>query len=200
MLEGCADASSPLQVLEVRAAPDLDGLGGLLLPGGESTTMSRLCDRYELWEPLGAAVEAGLPLLGTCAGMIMMAKEVSGATRNFAQRTLGALDVDVARNAYGRQLDSFETDLEVPEFKAHGLGEEPLRAVFIRAPRLERLGPDVEVVARHKGEPVAVAQGQHLACAFHPEIADDDRLHRLWLRRIQELETQRSEQIEAVRS
>jgi len=170
----------------VRDWHSLGELDGLLIPGGESTTMSRLCDRYELWQPLQRAVGDGLPLFGTCAGMILMARGIAGGTRNFEQKSLFALDIDVARNAYGRQLDSFEADLEMPALPAAGLGSQPLRALFIRAPRLERVGPEVQVLAAHRGEPVAVRAGARFAAAFHPELAGDDRLHRLWLAAIAE--------------
>lgn len=178
MLRQCG---ARVQVLEVRDAQALARVDGLLIPGGESTTMSRLCERYDLWQPLQETAGRGLPLFGTCAGMILMARGVQGGTRNFEQRSLGALDIDVARNAYGRQLDSFEAELDVPALQEADLGSEPLRALFIRAPRLERVGPGVQVLATHRGEPVAVRQGARLAAAFHPEIAGDDRLHRLWI-------------------
>jgi 5'-phosphate synthase pdxT subunit len=131
-------------------------------------------------------LEAGMGVLGTCAGMILLARNISGATNNFQQKTLGALDIDVARNAYGAQVDSFEADIEVP-----ALGRQPLRAVFIRAPRITRTGDDVEVLATHAGEPVLVQQrtasGQVLmAASFHPEIAGDARLHRLWIAAVQQ--------------
>ena len=160
-----------IENVRVRTVKNLENLDGLILPGGESTTMSRLCERYDLWQPLHDAVARGLPLLGTCAGMILMAKNLSGQTRNFTQQTLGVLDVDVARNAYGSQLDSFETTLEWEE------NQSPLKAVFIRAPRLTRLGNAVQVLARHDGEAVAVREGVRWACAFHPEIAGETRLH-----------------------
>lgn len=176
MLQGCG-----AQVVEVRDAQALAQVDGLLIPGGESTTMSRLLERYQLWEPLQEAVDGGLPLFGTCAGMILMASGIEGATSNFRQKSLAALDIDVARNAYGRQLDSFEASLEMPALPQAGLGSEPLRALFIRAPRLERVGPSVQVLATHRGEPVAVRSQARLAAAFHPEIAGDNRLHLLWL-------------------
>lgn len=179
ILEQCA-VEIPLETVRVRDAKALEVIDGLILPGGESTTMSRLCERYELWQPLHDAVAAGLPLFGTCAGMILMARNLSGQTRNFTQRTLGVLDVDVARNAYGSQLDSFETTLQWQD------NEPPLNATFIRAPRLTRLGNAVQVLVRHDGEPVAVHQGLWWACAFHPEIAGETRLHRAWLRAIME--------------
>ena len=187
MLAGCG-----AQVLEVRDAQALSEVDGLLIPGGESTTMSRLCERYELWQPLQDAVGRGLPLFGTCAGMILMAKNISGATRNFEQKSLSALDIDVARNAYGRQLDSFEAELEMPALQEFDLGSEPLRALFIRAPRLERVGPNVQVLARHEGEPVAVRLGARFASAFHPELAGDDRLHRIWLASIATLKAHKA--------
>ncbi|HEX8464744.1 MAG TPA: pyridoxal 5'-phosphate synthase glutaminase subunit PdxT [Abditibacterium sp.] len=159
----------------VRAAADLDDLQGLIIPGGESTVMSRLCDRYDLSAPLKAKIEAGMPTLGTCAGLIFLAKTIEGGSPNFAQTTLGILDVSVQRNAYGAQTDSFETDVWVPEL------EESIRAVFIRAPRIESVGEGVEVLAQHEGAPVVVRQGSIVALAFHPEIAGESRVHRLWL-------------------
>lgn len=170
-----------LEVLAVRDAETLHRCDALIIPGGESTVMSRLCDRYGLWQPLQEKLDAGMGVLGTCAGMILLARNITGATNNFQQKTLGALDIDVARNAYGAQVDSFEADVNVP-----ALGEEPLRAVFIRAPRITRTGEDVEILATHAGEPVLVQQQMPsgpvlMAAAFHPEIAGDSRLHRLWL-------------------
>ena len=162
-------------VVTVRAAENLKDLNGLIIPGGESTVMSRLCDRYELWVPLQEQIENGMGVFGTCAGMILMAREVSGATKNFAQKTLGLMDVSVARNAYGAQLDSFEADIEVPV-----LGS-AVRGVFIRAPRIEKVGEGLEVLARHEKAPVVVRRGKHMALAFHPEIAGETRLHQLWL-------------------
>lgn len=165
----------------VRDAEGLNQCDGLILPGGESTTMSRLCDRYGLWQPLRERLAAGMPAFGTCAGLILLSKSIQGGAQTFAQSTLSALDIDVARNAYGRQLDSFESDVEVPTFEPAGLGGAPLRAVFIRAPRIVRVGGEVEVLAWHEGEPVAVRSGNCFGAAFHPEIAGDSRLHRLWL-------------------
>ena len=159
----------------VRAAPDLEGLQGLIIPGGESTVMSRLCDRYDLTQPLKQHIEAGLPTLGTCAGLIFLAKTIEGGSANFPQSTLGVLDVSVTRNAYGAQADSFETDLFVPEL------EQSIRAVFIRAPRIEAIGADVEVLANYQQAPVLVRQGSIVALAFHPEIAGESRVHKLWL-------------------
>lgn len=171
VLEACG-----ADVVPVREAAALENLDGLVIPGGESTVMSRLCDRYDLWQPMQQKISDGLGVLGTCAGLILLAREISGATQNFAQKTLGVLDITVERNAYGAQLDSFEADVDVPV-----LSGAPVRAVFIRAPRVARLGPGVEALAAHDGAPVIVRQGRHLALAFHPEIAGDLRLHRLWL-------------------
>jgi len=170
-LEACG-----AQVVAVRDAAALEACEALVIPGGESTVMSRLCDRYALWGPLLRKLESGMGVFGTCAGMIMLSRHISGATRNFSQQTLGVMDIDVARNAYGAQVDSFEADVTVPL-----LGDTPLRAVFIRAPQITRHGEAVEVLAEHAGRPVIVRQGPLLATAFHPEIAGDIRLHRLWL-------------------
>jgi 5'-phosphate synthase pdxT subunit len=196
ILEGCAGVS---RVVPVRSAEELNGCDGLIIPGGESTVMSRLCDRYGLWEPLSTRIEQGMGAFGTCAGLILLSKNIEGGTRNFQQKTLGVLDVDTARNAYGAQLDSFETDValqphaasaneatsEYSEADELGTENEPeatLHAVFIRAPRITRCGNEVRVLATHEGEPVVVQQGRIMAAAFHPEIAGDARLHELWLR------------------
>jgi pyridoxal 5'-phosphate synthase pdxT subunit len=149
------------EVREVRTPADLDGLDGLVLPGGESTTMTLGIEREGLAEPLRDLVRSGTPVLGTCAGMIMLDRD-----------HLGLLDVSTRRNAFGRQVASFETDLTIEG--------EPVRAVFIRAPWIERAGEDVEVLAEVDGHPVAVRQGNVLAVAFHPELTGDGRLHR-WL-------------------
>lgn len=163
------------QVILVRAPADLTGLDGLLIPGGESTVISRLCERYALTEPLRAQIGAGLPAFGTCAGLIFLAKSLEGASRNFPQTTLGVLDVSVARNAYGAQIDSFETDLPVAE-----IGDS-VRAVFIRAPRIASIGDGIEVLASYEDAPVIVRQGAILALSFHPEIAGERRIHQMWL-------------------
>jgi 5'-phosphate synthase pdxT subunit len=150
---------------EVRVPADLDGLDGLVIPGGESTTISMGIESAGLAEPIRAHKRSGGTVLGTCAGMIVC-----------DDAHLGLIDATVARNAFGRQLQSFEADLEV-----EGAGEEPLRAVFIRAPWVERRGPDVEVLAAYGGHPVAIREGGVLACAFHPELTDDSRLHALFM-------------------
>ena len=146
----------------VRTAAELEGLDGLVIPGGESTTMTLGIERERLAEPLRELVRTGKPVLGTCAGMIVLDRE-----------HLGLLDVSARRNAFGRQLHSFEADLDFD-------GDCPLRAVFIRAPWVDEHGGDVEVLAEVDGHPVAVRQGRILAVAFHPELTDDHRLHR-WL-------------------
>jgi pyridoxal 5'-phosphate synthase pdxT subunit len=157
----------------VRLPQDLEGLDALVLPGGESTTMRRLIDRYGLRQPILAMAGRGAPMLGTCAGMILMARR----TNDDDEPVLGMLDVAVERNAYGRQLDSFEMEIDMPS-----LGTQPLHGVFIRAPVVAEVGPGVEVLARDAdGRPIAVRQGKVLATAFHPELTGDRRLHRLLL-------------------
>ncbi|HUH16353.1 MAG TPA: pyridoxal 5'-phosphate synthase glutaminase subunit PdxT [Methylomirabilota bacterium] len=157
--------------VEVRLPRDLVDLDALILPGGESTTMRRLIDAYHLREPIAAMARAGAPMLGTCAGMILLAERLSDGE----EPLFGLLDVEVQRNAYGRQLDSFEADLDVP-----ALGSEPLHGVFIRAPVVTDVGPRAEVLARDPdGRPVAVRTGRVIATAFHPELTPDRRMHRL---------------------
>jgi 5'-phosphate synthase pdxT subunit len=157
--------------VEVRLPRDLVDLDALILPGGESTTMRRLIDAYGLREPIASLARAGAPMLGTCAGMILLAERVDDGD----DPLFGLLDIAVRRNGYGRQLDSFEADLDAPS-----LGEEPLHGVFIRAPMVTDTGPDAEVLARDPdGIPVAVRQGRVLATAFHPELTPDRRIHRL---------------------
>lgn len=182
-----------VQTLEVRSIEELQNVDALVIPGGESTTMSRLCDRYGLWEPLRARIEAGMGVFGTCAGLIMLATNITGGSRSFAQSTLGALDIDIARNAYGKQLDSFEADLAI-ESASHATA--PLHAVFIRAPRIERVGEGVEVLARHNDVPVVVRQNKVMGASFHPEIAGDARLHRMWLQSLDHEEDSMSEAVE----
>jgi 5'-phosphate synthase pdxT subunit len=159
--------------IEVRLPRDLVGLDGLILPGGESTTMRRLIDLYGLRDPIVALARGGAPLYGTCAGMILLADRIADGD----EPVLRLLDITVERNAYGRQLDSFEADLDIPS-----LGDEPLHGVFIRAPVVSEVGPEVEVLARDQdGRPIAVRQGSVMATAFHPELTGDRRLHRLML-------------------
>jgi len=149
----------------VRTAADLAEVSCLAIPGGESTAISRLARLHGLVEPVRERVANGMPLFGTCAGMIVMAAEVIGGEPLF-----GLMDIVVERNAYGRQIDSFEADVDV-----EGVG--PVKGVFIRAPQVMRTGPEVETLATHAGRPVVVRQGSMLAAAFHPEIAGDARLH-----------------------
>jgi 5'-phosphate synthase pdxT subunit len=158
----------------VRTPHDLDGLDGVVLPGGESTTMSKLLDANDLRRPLAWRLAAGLPAFGTCAGLILLATHVLDGRSD--QQSFGVLDLDVRRNAFGRQLDSFETELSVDE-----LGEAPLPAVFIRAPWVERTGAAVEVLAEVDGHAVLVRQGPVLASSFHPELTEDGRLHELFV-------------------
>ena len=150
---------------EVRVGEDLEDLDGLVIPGGESTTIAMGIESSRLEEPIRAHHAAGRPILGTCAGMILC-----------DDAHLGLIDATALRNAWGRQLQSFETDLSF-----EGLGEEPLRAVFIRAPWIERYGPEVEVLAEFEGHPVAIRDRNVLACAFHPELTDDLRVHALFM-------------------
>ena len=161
----------------VRLPHDLDGLDGLVIPGGESTTMTMLMERMGLLESIDRAVRGGLPTLGTCAGMIVLSDRVSDGRDG--QTVLGALDIGVRRNGYGRQVDSFEADLDVS-----GLEGGPFPGVFIRAPMVEEVGT-AEVLAEHEGRPVAVRQGRVMALAFHPELSGDLRLHREFLRLVE---------------
>jgi pyridoxal 5'-phosphate synthase pdxT subunit len=155
----------------VRLPGDLDGVSGLILPGGESTTMRHLIGRWGLAEPILRLAAGGAPLFGTCAGMIVLSREISSGERPI----LPLLDVTVERNAFGRQLDSFEADLAVPI-----LGDRPVHAVFIRAPVIDNVGPDVDVLARlDDGRIVAVRQRNVIATSFHPELAGETRFHRL---------------------
>ncbi len=161
---------------EVRLPKDLEGLDGLIIPGGESTTIIRLMRTSDLLDPLRKLAGDGFPIWGTCAGMILLAKRLDDT----GIPALDAMDMAVRRNAFGRQVDSFEADLHVPV-----LGEPLFRAVFIRAPIIEDVGPDVEVLARlPDGVPVAARQGHLLATAFHPELTSDDRFHRYFLEQL----------------
>jgi len=157
----------------VRRPEELVGLDGIVLPGGESTAIDRLARRFGLREPLVAALRAGLPAYGSCAGMIMLADALVDGLPD--QQTFGGLDVTVRRNAFGRQVDSFETELAVAGIEA------PVHAVFIRAPWVERVGPSVEVLATAADHPVAVRQGALLATSFHPEATGDTRVHGLFV-------------------
>ncbi len=171
-----------LRSLDVRAVPVKDadalaGVDGLVLPGGESTTISMLAIRWGLMEPLRGAVRAGMPVFGSCAGMILLADTVLDGRAD--QEPIGGLDMVVRRNAFGRQVDSFEADVDFP-----ALGEEPIRAVFIRAPWVESVGPSVDVLASVPADSddriVAVRAGGLLATSFHPELTGDHRVHALF--------------------
>ena len=158
---------------EVRLPSHLESIGALIIPGGESTTLSRLMDIYALKEPVKRMAASGVPIWGTCAGMIMMARELPEDDPT----PLGLLDIQVARNAFGRQVDSFEADLVVKPF-----GDETFRAIFIRAPAISQAGKEVEVLAAlPDGRPVAVREKNLLATAFHPELTGDTRFHRYFL-------------------
>ena len=163
----------------VRRPSELAGVDGLVLPGGESTTMIRLARVFDLLEPLRSRVGSGMPVYGTCAGMILLADHLLDARDG--QETLGGIDMTVRRNAFGRQVDSFETQVHVAD-----VGAVPVHAVFIRAPSVEKVGPDVEVIARlenpdRAGTIVGVRQGPLMATSFHPELTGDTRLHRLFV-------------------
>jgi len=159
--------------VEVRTPADLASVDALVMPGGESTTMSLLLETSGLFDPLAERLAGGLPVLGTCAGMILLAREALGGRAD--QRTFGAIDLTVRRNGYGRQRDSFETDLDVAGLDA------PFHAVFIRAPIVERVGDSVTVDATVEGHPVLCRQGSITTAAFHPELSGDLRLHQMFL-------------------
>jgi len=180
------DVREHLEILEatgvsaraVRRPSELEAVDAMVIPGGESTTMAKLATIFELFEPLRSRIAAGMPALGTCAGMIMLADTIEGGTED--QETVGGLDVVVRRNAFGRQVDSFETDVDFTAF------DSPVHALFIRAPWVERVGDGVEVLATVGSGPavgriVAVRQGPVMATSFHPEITRDDRVHRYFV-------------------
>ena len=164
-------AAIGVEGVRVREPRDLEGVSGLILPGGESTTMRQLIERWGLRQPILDLADRGAPIFGTCAGMIVLSDEIAGGEPPI----LPLLDVTVERNAFGRQLDSFEADLAVPV-----LADRPVHAVFIRAPVIERTGPDVDVLARlDDGRVVAVRERNIIATSFHPELAGETRFHRL---------------------
>ena len=174
-----------LPTRQVRTPADLAGLDALVMPGGESTTMSKLLDTSGLFDPIDAAIADGLPVFGTCAGMILLATEVLDGRPD--QRSFGAIDIAVRRNGYGRQLDSFETELDVAEL---GVDAAPFHGVFIRAPKAERIGPGVDVLAEHDGVPVLVRCGPITVASFHPELAGDHRLHAQFLNHVTRSQTE----------
>ncbi len=162
-----------VDAVEVRTAPQLDAVDALVIPGGESTTMSKLLVSQGLHGPLAKRLEAGMPVFGTCAGMILLADQILDGRPD--QVPFGRIDLAVRRNGYGRQIASFETDLDVV-----GL-DESFRAIFIRAPKVEQVGDGVEVLAQVDGVPVLCRSGSVLVASFHPELTDDTRLHRLFI-------------------
>ncbi|MBV8194509.1 MAG: pyridoxal 5'-phosphate synthase glutaminase subunit PdxT [Candidatus Dormibacteraeota bacterium] len=176
-LAALADAGA--EATTVRSAGELEAVDALVLPGGESTTMGRLLRVYDLEQPLRLRLDNGMPTLSTCAGLILLSREVIDGRSD--QLMLGTLDVVTRRNAYGRQVDSFEADLDVEP-----LGVAPFRGVFIRAPQIEALGESVHVIAQLSGRPVAIEQGPHIGLAFHPEMTDDSRLHGYFVERVDE--------------
>jgi 5'-phosphate synthase pdxT subunit len=175
-VEAAGGEAAPVRTPEQIAACD-----ALILPGGESTTIGKLMARYGVDDAIKGAHAAGKPIYGTCAGMILLAKDIVRGAEQGGQPTLSLLDVAVARNAFGRQVDSFETDIEAPEVA----GGEPVRGVFIRAPYVAEVGPGVDVLARYEDRVVLVRQGNVLASAFHPELTDDARVHRYFLGMLQ---------------
>ncbi|MHB8730189.1 MAG: pyridoxal 5'-phosphate synthase glutaminase subunit PdxT [bacterium] len=161
-----------VEAIEVRTPEDLATVDALIIPGGESTTIGKLAVTYGLDKAIPARVREGMPVYGTCAGMIALSRQAGGGEPPL----LRLMNITVQRNAYGRQVDSFETELEIP-----ALGGPPLHAVFIRAPMIEAVGPDVEVLASLGGKPVLARQGNMLVSAFHPELTADDRVHRYFI-------------------
>jgi 5'-phosphate synthase pdxT subunit len=169
-----------VEAIEVRVPEQLDALDALILPGGESTTMSRLLGTSGVGAPLAERLREGLPVLGTCAGMILLATEVADGRPD--QESFGVVDVTVRRNAYGRQLASFEVDLDVTRLASEGFAGGAFPGVFIRAPRIERAGDAVEVLVEHEGHAVLARQGAAVVVSFHPELASDLRVHEWFLR------------------
>lgn len=167
MIERCG-----AEAVEIRKSADLDDVDGLIIPGGESTTIGKMLVDWGLMDKIKERAAAGMPIYGTCAGMILLARDIVGSD----QPRLALMDTRVRRNAFGRQRESFEADLNVPEF-----GEGPVRAVFIRAPYIESAGPEVKVMAAVGDHIVIARQGQFLATAFHPELTDDDRIHKYFI-------------------
>ena len=168
-----------VRAVEVRRADQLDSVDRLVLPGGESTTMSMLAERFDLLEPLRDFCRSGRPVFGTCAGAILLSSEILDGRDG--QHCLGAVDISVRRNGFGRQVDSFEIDVDVDALADAGLGDAPFHAVCIRAPVIERVGDGVEVMARIDGSPALVRDGAIMVAIFHPELAGDRRLHELFV-------------------
>ena len=177
-------ADDAVDSVEVRKTTELDGVDGLVIPGGESTTLLKLMDHFDFWPAMEKFHADGKPIFGTCAGAILVAREVENPT----QRSLGFIDIGVERNAYGRQRESFEAwgeaDLD---------GRREIEMVFIRAPRIRRVGGDVAVLARHKDEPVMVRQGRVLVATFHPELTEDPSVHHYFCAMVRDAGVRRSE-------
>jgi 5'-phosphate synthase pdxT subunit len=168
-------ARSGADTVAVKRAEQLDEVDGLVIPGGESTAIGKLLRRFDMLEPLKEMVQCGFPVYGTCAGMILLANEVEDSAVD--QPTIGGMDISVQRNAFGRQRESFETDVDMP-----AVGDEPLHAVFIRAPLIKRVGKEVDVLARlQDGRFVAARQSNLLVSSFHPELTNDARMHRYFI-------------------
>ena len=168
-----------VDAVEVRRPDDLEAVDALVMPGGESTTMSKLLQSSGLFDAIGSRLDRGMPVFGTCAGMILLATELLDGRPD--QRCFGAIDISVRRNGYGRQVDSFEAELNVAS-----AGDEPFHGVFIRAPKVERVGDGVEVLAEHAGVPVLLRSGRVSVASFHPELAGDARLHESFIASITE--------------
>jgi 5'-phosphate synthase pdxT subunit len=171
--------SAGAEAVSVRRAIELPELDGIVIPGGESTTIGRLLEVFDLLEPLRAAVSAGLPAFGSCAGMILLASQILDGRDD--QQLIGGLDITVRRNAFGRQIDSFEAEVAVD-----GISGGPVHAVFIRAPVVERTGENVRVLAEVEGRSVAVRDDRRLATAFHPELSGDARMHAMFVEMVKE--------------
>ena len=165
-------SSLDAETIAVRLASELDGLDGLVIPGGESTTIGKLLSDYGLLQPIRKLAKQGFPIFGTCAGLILMARNAPKSDIE----PIGVMDIEVSRNSFGRQVDSFEADLEIP-----ALHDGTFRGIFIRAPIIAKAEPGVEVLCKFEGKPVAVRQGKLLGCSFHPELTDDSRIHRYFL-------------------
>jgi pyridoxal 5'-phosphate synthase pdxT subunit len=172
MIEACG-----VDVIEVRKPSDLDNIQGLIIPGGESTTIAKLMRDFKLDEKIVTKAEAGMPMFGTCAGLIIMSKTIIGSD----QHRLGLMDIEVQRNAYGRQVDSFEVELPISV-----LGYKPFKAVFIRAPLIEKVAPNVGILAQHHGKIIFARQGNFLVSSFHPELTGDKRVHEYFLQMVKE--------------
>lgn len=170
-----------VEPISVRRAREIEAVDALVIPGGESTTIAHLAQTFEVFDLISSRIKSGLPVYGSCAGMILIADRVLDATAD--QRTFGGMDITVRRNAFGRQIDSFEIDISIA-----GLNHSLMRAVFIRAPWVEQIGPGVEVLSSVTREgvshPVAVRQGHMLATSFHPELTDDSRIHRYFIEEV----------------